>query len=60
MARVTVYKATKYDSNNDQTVSLRFMGTREALRLASLTPVEGSCLGVDESELDENWFYHPE
>ena len=59
MAHVKVYRATKYDPNRGEEVTMQFMGTREALKLAALALVEGSGIEVEESELDANWFYHP-
>jgi len=59
LALVTVYRATKYDPNRDEVIRLPFMGTRQGLKLAALTVVEDSGIEVDESELDDNWLYHP-
>jgi len=59
LARVMVYQAVKYDPKTDQTVTLPFMGTRKALKLASLTVVEGSGIEFDDSKLDDNWFTRP-
>jgi hypothetical protein len=44
---------------NGEVIAPPFMGTREGLKLASLKPVEGSGIEVEESELDRNWLHHP-
>ena len=59
MACVTVYRAASVLSENGEAVAPAFVGTRKGLKLISLKPVEDSGIEVDESELDNNWLYHP-
>lgn len=54
-----VYRAASVLNRAGEVQTPSFFGTRKALKLMSLKPVEGSGIEVDESELDDNWLYHP-
>jgi hypothetical protein len=60
LVRVRVYRAASVlAQKTGEAVTPAFMGTREALKLISLKPVEDSGIEVDESEWDRNWLYYP-
>jgi hypothetical protein len=54
-----VYQAASMPTQTGEAKTPPFYGTREALKLLSLKPIEGTGFEVEESELDKNWLYHP-
>lgn len=57
LARVMVYQAASMLTKTGEVKTPPFYGTREALKLLSLKPVESSGFEVEESELDENGLF---
>jgi hypothetical protein len=57
--RVTVYQAAPMLTQTGEAKTPACRGSREALELLSLKPVEGTGIEVDRSELDKNWLYWP-
>jgi hypothetical protein len=58
VARVMVYRpASVWNHQKGEPETPPFYGAREGLKLASLKPIEGSGIEVDERELDGNGFY---
>jgi hypothetical protein len=54
-----VYRGGRYDPKIDETVPASIMAEPAMLKFAALTPIDGTGIEVDESELDENGFHHP-
>ncbi|MBY5442128.1 hypothetical protein HFO93_01225 [Rhizobium leguminosarum] len=65
MARITVYRAQKYDISTDEfRYSLRYW-TREGANIADLTIDEGSAVEIDEEDLAPeglctDWGFNPD